>query len=99
MAAEHSLLLETLREIVTMLSDKSVASLIKSKDLDPTVIDFCNLVKAYGTSQGPDALDQGSSETVQQILNQISQHLTTFSEHNLIELKKLDFVADIKPRP
>ena len=99
MAAEHSLLLETLREIVTLLSDKRVASLIKSKDLEATVIDFCNLVKAYGTSQGTDALDQGSSEMVQQILNQISQHLTTFSEHNLIELKKLDFVADIKPRP
>ena len=99
MAAEHSLLLETLREIETMLSDKSVASLIKSKDLEATVIDFCNLVKAYGISQGPDSLDQGSSETVQQVLNQISQHLTTFSEHNLIELKKLDFVADIKPRP
>ena len=99
MAAEHSLLLETLREIITLLSDKRVASLIKSKDLEATVIDFCNLVKAYGTSQGTDALDQGSSETVQQILNQISQHLTTFSEHNLIELKKLDFVADIKPRP
>ena len=99
MAAEHSLLLETLREIVTMLSEKSVASLIKSKDLEATVEDFCNLVKAYGTSQGPVSLDQGSSETVQQVLNQISQHLTTFSEHNLIELKKLDFVADIKPRP
>tara|TARA_B110000305_G_scaffold49451_1_gene53289 strand:- start:39 stop:338 length:300 start_codon:yes stop_codon:yes gene_type:complete len=99
MAAEHSLLLETLREIETMLSDKSVASLIKSKDLEATVIDFCNLVKAYGTSQGPDSFDQSSSETVQQVLNQISQHLTTFSEHNLIELKKLDFVADIKPRP
>ena len=40
MAAEHSLLLETLREIVTMLSDKSVASLIKSKDLDATVDRF-----------------------------------------------------------
>lgn len=99
MAAEHSLLLETLREIVTLLSEKSVASLIKSKDLDGTVLDFCNLVKAYGTSQGLDSFDQGSSETVQQVLNQISQHLTTFSEHNLIELKKLDFVADIKPRP
>ena len=99
MAAEHSLLLETLREIVTMLSDKSVASLIKSKDLEATVIDFCNLVKAYGTSQGLDALEEGSSETLEQILNQISHHLATFSEHNLIELKKLDFVADIKPRP
>ena len=99
MAAEHSLLLETLREIVTLLSDKSVASLIKSKDLDATVIDFCNLVKAYGTSQGVDAFEEGSSETMGQILNQISQHLATFSEHNLIELKKLDFVADIKPRP
>ena len=99
MAAEHSLLLETLREIVTLLSEKSVASLIKSKDLDATVIDFCNLVKAYGTSQGSDALEEGSSETLQQTLSQISQHLTTFSEHNLIELKKLDFVADIKPRP
>ena len=99
MAAEHSLLLETLREIVTTLSDKSVASLIKSKDLDATVMDFCNLVKAYGTSQGQDAFEEGSSETMGQILNQISQHLATFSEHNLIELKKLDFVADIKPRP
>ena len=99
MAAEHSLLLETLREIITMLSDKSVASLIKSKDLDATVIDFCNLVKAYGTSQGPNALEEGSSETLKQILNQISQHLATFSEHNLIELNKLDFVADIKPQP
>jgi hypothetical protein len=99
MAAEHSLLLETLREIVTMLSEKSVASLIKSKDLDATVIDFCNLVKAYGTSQGLDAFENSSGETFEQILNQISQHLATFSEHNLIELKKLDFVADIKPRP
>ena len=99
MAAEHSLLLEKLREIVTMLSDQSVASLIKSKDLEATVIDFCNLVKAYGTSQGPNALEGGSSETLKQILNQISQHLATFSEHNLIELNKLDFVADIKPRP
>ena len=99
MAAEHSLLLETLREIVTLLSDKRVASLIKSKDLEDTVIDFCNLVKAYGTSQGLDAFEEGSSKTLEQILNQISQHLTTFSEHNLIELKKLDFVADIKPRP
>jgi hypothetical protein len=99
MAAEHSLLLETLREIITMLSDKSVASLIKSKDLDATVIDFCNLVEAYSTSQGPNALEEGSSETLGKILNQISQHLATFSEHNLIELNKLDFVADIKPRP
>ena len=99
MAAENSLLLETLREIVTMLSDKSLASLIKSKDLDATVIDFCNLVKAYGTSQGLDALDDGSGETLEQSLNQISQHLATFSKHNLIELKKLDFVVDIKPRP
>jgi hypothetical protein len=99
MAAEHSLLLETLREIVTLLSDKRVASLIKSKDLEDTVIDFCNLVKAYGTSQGLDAFEEGSSKTLEQILNQISQHLVTFSEHNLIELKKLDFVADIKPRP
>ena len=99
MAAENSLLIETLREIVTMLSDKSIASLIKSKGLDATVIDFCNLVKAYGTSQGLDAFGEGSSETLQQTLNQISQHLATFSEHNLIELKKLDFVADIKPRP
>ena len=99
MAAEHSLLLETLREIVTLLSDKSVASLIKSKDLDATVIDFCNLVKAYGTSQGLDALNEGSSEALEQSLNQISQHLATFSEHNLIELKKLDFVDNIKPRP
>ena len=99
MAAEHSLLLETLREIVTMLSDKSVASLIKSKDLEDTVVDFCNLVKAYGTSQGLDAFEEGSGKTLEQILNQISQHLATFSEHNLIELKKLDFVADIKPRP
>ena len=99
MAAENSLLIETLREIVTMLSDKSVASLIKSKDLDATVIDFCNLVEAYGTSQGLDAFDEGSSEALEQSLNQISQHLATFSEHNLIELKKLDFVADIKPRP
>ena len=65
MAAEHSLLLETLREIVTMLSDKSVASLIKSKDLDATVEDFCNLVKAYGTSQGLDAFEEGSSETLE----------------------------------
>ena len=99
MAAENSLLIETLREIVTMLSDKSVASLIKSKDLNAAVIDFCNLVEAYGTSQGLDALDEGSSEALEQSLNQISQHLATFSEHNLIELKKLDFVADIKPRP
>jgi DNA-binding transcriptional ArsR family regulator len=99
MAAEHSLLLETLREIVTMLSEKSVASLIKSKDLDATVVDFCNLVKAYGTSQGIDAFEESSSETFEQTLNQISQHLATFSEHNLIELNKLDFVADIKPRP
>ena len=99
MAAEHSLLLETLREIVTLLSDKRVASLIKSKDLGDTVVDFCNLVKAYGTSQGLDAFEEGSSKTLEQILNQISQHLVTFSEHNLIELKKLDFVADIKPRP
>ena len=99
MAAEHSLLLETLREIVTLLSEKSVASLIKSKDLDATVMDFCNLVKAYGTSQGSNPFEEGSSETLQQTLSQISQHLTTFSEHNLIELKKLDFVADIKPRP
>ena len=99
MAAEHSLLLETLREIVTLLSDKRVASLIKSKDLEDTVVDFCNLVKAYGTSQGLEAFEEGSSKTLEQILNQISQHLVTFSEHNLIELKKLDFVADIKPRP
>jgi hypothetical protein len=99
MAAEHSLLLETLREIITLLSDKRVASLIKSKDLEGTVIDFCNLVEAYGTSQGLDAFEEGSSKTLEQILNQISQHLATFSEHNLIELKKLDFVADIKPRP
>ena len=99
MAAEHSLLLETLREIVTLLSDKRVASLIKSKDLEDIVIDFCNLVKAYGTSQGLDAFEEGSGKTLEQILNQISQHLVTFSEHNLIELKKLDFVADIKPRP
>ena len=99
MAAEHSLLLETLREIVTMLSDKSVASLIKSKDLEATVIDFCNLVKAYATSQGLDAFGEDSNSTLEQTLNQISQHLATFSEHNLIELKKLDFVADIKPRP
>ena len=99
MAVEHSLLLETLREIVTLLSDKRVASLIKSKDLEDTVIDFFNLVKAYGTSQGLDAFEEGSSKTLEQILNQISQHLVTFSEHNLIELKKLDFVADIKPRP
>jgi hypothetical protein len=99
MAAEHSLLLETLREIVTLLSDKRVASLIKSKDLEDTVVDFCNLVKAYGTSQGLDAFEEGSGKTLEQILNQISQHLVTFSEHNLIELKKLDFVADIKPRP
>ena len=99
MAAEHSLLLETLREIVTLLSDKRVASLIKSKDLEDTVIDFCNLVKAYGTSPGIDAFEEGSSKTLEQILNQISQHLATFSEHNLIELKKLDFVANIKPRP
>jgi hypothetical protein len=56
-------------------------------------------VKAYGTSQGLDAFEESSSETFEQILNQISQHLATFSEHNLIELKKLDFVADIKPRP
>ena len=99
MAAEHSLLLETLREIVTLLSDKRVASLIKSEDLDDTVVDFCNLVKAYGTSQGLDAFEEGSGKTLEQILNKISQHLVTFSEHNLIELKKLDFVADIKPRP
>ena len=98
MAAENSLLIETLREIVTMLSDKSVASLIKSKDLDSTVIDFCNLVKAYGTSQGLDAFGEDSSATLEQTLNQISQHLATFSEHNLIELKKLDFVDKIKPR-
>ena len=99
MAAEHSLLLETLREIVTLLSDKRVASLIKSKDLEDTVVDFFFFFKAYGTSQGLDAFEEGSGKTLEQILNQISQHLVTFSEHNLIELKKLDFVADIKPRP
>ena len=47
MAAEHSLLLETLREIMELLADKSLAPLINSKNLGSSVDDFCNLVKAY----------------------------------------------------
>ena len=98
MAAEHSLLLKTLREIITMLSDKSLASLIKSKDLEATVKSFCTLVEAYGTSQGLNALDDGGDEATKQTLNEINQHLIIFNEHNLIELKKLDFVENIKPQ-
>ena len=98
MTAEHSLLLETLREIIKLLSDKSVAPLIKSKDLGDTVEDFCDLVEAYGTSQGTDAFVEGTSDTLEKILQGINQHLATFSEHNLVELKKLDFVKNIKPK-
>jgi len=98
MTAEHSLLLETLREIIKLLSDKSVAPLIKSKDLGATVKDFCDLVEAYGTSQGIDAFGEGTSDTLEKILQGINQHLATFSEHNLVELKKLDFVKNIKPK-
>ena len=98
MTAEHSLLLETLREIIKLLSDKSVAPLIKSKDLGATVEDFCDLVEAYGTSQGTDAFVAGTSDTLEKILQGINQHLATFSEHNLVELKKLDFVKNIKPK-
>ncbi len=98
MTAEHSLLLEALREIIKLLSDKSIAPIIKSKDLGATVEEFCNLVKAYGTSQDPDAFGEGSDDTLKEILQGINQHLTKFSEHNLIELKKLDFVKDITPR-
>ena len=98
MTADHSLLLETLREIITMLSGKGVASLIKSKDLEATVESFCILVEAYGTSQGLNALDEGADEVTKQTLNEINQHLIIFNEHNLIELKKLDFVENIKPQ-
>ena len=98
MTAEHSLLLETLREVVTLLADKSIAPLIKSKDLGATVEEFCNLVKAFSASQGSDAFGEGSDDTLKEILQSINQHLSTFSEHNLIELKKLNFVKDITPR-
>ena len=98
MAAEHSLLLETLREIMELLADKSLAPLINSKNLGSSVDDFYNLVKAYDASQGPSASSEGFDGNLEQILQDISQHLTTFSEHNLIELKKLDFVENIKPR-
>jgi hypothetical protein len=98
MTAEHSLLLETLREVVTLLADKSIAPLIKSKDLGATVEEFCNLVKAYSTSQGLDALGEDPDDTLREILQGINQHISTFSEHNLIELKKLDFVKNIAPK-
>jgi len=98
MAAEHSLLLKTLREIITMLSDKRLASLIKSKDLEATVKSFCTLVEAYSTSEGLNASNDGADEATKQTLNEINQHLIIFNEHNLIELKKLDFVENIKPQ-
>tara|TARA_B100000780_G_scaffold247458_1_gene192415 strand:- start:1117 stop:1416 length:300 start_codon:yes stop_codon:yes gene_type:complete len=98
MTAKHSLLFETLEEIIKLLADKSIAPLIKSKDLGTTVVEFCNLVKAYGTSQGSDAFGEGSDDTLNEILQGINQHLATFNEHNLIELKKLDFVKNIKPK-
>ena len=98
MAAEHSLLLETLREIIKLLSDKSLASLIKSKNLESSVDDFSNLVKAYEASQGELASSEGSDGNLEQVLQDINQHLATFSQNNLIELKKLDFVENIKPR-
>ena len=98
MTAEYSLLLDTLREAIKLLSDKSLAPLIKSKDLGATVDDFCNLVEAYSASQGLEVLREGSNVTLQQTLQSINAHLVTFSEHNLIELKKLDFVENIKPR-
>ena len=81
-----------------MLSDKSLASLIKSKDLEATVKSFCTLVEAYGTSRGLNALNDGADEATKQTLNEINQHLIIFNEHNLIELKKLDFVENIKPQ-
>tara|TARA_B100000780_G_scaffold62453_1_gene40504 strand:- start:105 stop:404 length:300 start_codon:yes stop_codon:yes gene_type:complete len=99
MTAEHSLLIETLREIIKLLSEKSLAPLIKSKDLEATVEDFCNLVKAYSALQGPNALGEGTEDTLEETLQSINQHLATFSKYNLIELKKLDFVDNIKPRP
>ena len=98
MAAEHSLLIETLREITELLSDKNLAQLIKSEDLGATVEDFCNLVEVFDTSQGLNAFGDGSNEELEQTLQSISHHLATFSRHNLIELKKLDFVKDIKPK-
>ena len=82
-----------------LLLDERLASLIKSKDLDKTVVSFCNLVEAYSASQGQDAFSEGSNDTLEKILQDINKHLSTFSEYNLIELKKLDFVENIKPRP
>ena len=99
MTAEHSLLLETLREIVEQLSDKSLAPLIKSRDLGASVVDFCNLVEAYSALQGLDAFSEDERFTLKETLQSVNQYLATFSEHNLIELQKLDFVENIKPRP
>lgn len=99
MTAENSLLLKSLKEIMELLLDERLASLIKSKDLEETVVSFCNLVEAYSASQGQDALSDGSKETIEKILQDINKHLATFSDYNLIELKKLDFVENIKPRP
>ena len=99
MTAENSLLIETLREIIKLLSDKSLAPLIKSKDLGATVLDFSNLVEAYSASQGLNALNDNSKKTLEENLRKINHHLLTFSDHNLIELEKLDFVENIRPRP
>ena len=98
MSADNSLLIETLRELIKLLAGENLAPLIKSKDLDATVEEFRNLVKAYASSQGVDSLQAPSNDEIKEILLKINEYISIFSKHNLIELNKLDFVEHIQPK-
>ena len=98
MSADNSLLIETLRELIKLLAEENLAPLIKSKDLDATVEEFGNLVKAYASLQGNDSLQLRSDDELKEILLKINEYISIFSKHNLIELNKLDFVEHIQPK-
>ena len=98
MSADNSLLIETLRELIKLLAGENLAPLIKSKDLDATVEEFGNLVKAYTSSKGNDSLQLRSDDELKEILLEINEYISIFSKHNLIELNKLDFVEHIQPK-
>ena len=98
MSIDSHLFLDTLEQVKELLSSPAVAYRAKEASLTGVILEFCELTDQYAVLQSTDARQPEDNEALTSILKELASKIEVVENHNLLSLKRLDFLSDVSPK-
>ena len=98
MSTDSHLFLDALEQMREILISPDVSSRAQAAGMTEVIKDLFELMDQYAVAQCDLEGQPKESDTLKSILDRLASKIEVVENHNLLSLKRLDFLSDVSPK-